>query len=481
MRLENQTVIFCSFVHTHLIYDADGYLTSDGRWTYTWNGENRLVRAAEAIHPTNRAARVVEYAYDHRGRMVWKTIGGTNAPPDTALAYLWDDYNIVRERKNAEDTYNIWGLDLDGSMQGCGGVGGLLAVVKGGEVYTPTYDANGNISEYLDSDGTIAAHQEYDPFGNAVVSSGAAAFTHWFSTKPWCGVTGVYEYQFRKYRPEVGRWMSRDPMNSQFVQSEVSFASNVPLSICDRFGLDNWSSGGQNEVYRVSFSLPNGQLVFKAPLEGKPLPPRYQHDDLLGKRGENDFDKESCTLMVPIRYMYAIQGVRQPDSYNEHFTTSLKNTIETYFNSQNYKCYASESCSVCPEGVAVKVSFTPVTDSGNYDCLIIIGDRISRAWTDAERGIIRIGPNGATKWPTNHGGMQIPILHEFGHFLGLPHPSGKWTNAYEDYSADLESLMGCGMKLRMEDYSKAFCSRLNSATDCCEGWHAQNTAGNDNQ
>ena len=24
-------------------YDADGNLLSDGRWTYTWDGENRLV------------------------------------------------------------------------------------------------------------------------------------------------------------------------------------------------------------------------------------------------------------------------------------------------------------------------------------------------------------------------------------------------------------------------------------------------------
>ncbi len=192
-------------------YDADGNMTSDGRWTYTWNGENRLVRAVEAVHPTNRAPRVVEYAYDHRGRMVWKTIGGTNAPPDTALAYVWDDYNIVRETKNEEVTHNIWGFDLDGTLQGCGGVGGLLAVVKDGEVYTPTYDANGNISEYLDSDGTIIAHQEYDPFGNAVVSSGdVGTFTHWFSTKPWCPVTGMVEYQYREYSPTLGRWTSRD-------------------------------------------------------------------------------------------------------------------------------------------------------------------------------------------------------------------------------------------------------------------------------
>ena len=50
-----------------LSYDADGNMTSDGRFHYTWNGENRLVCASNAEV-------VVTYAYDHRGRMVRKEI-----------------------------------------------------------------------------------------------------------------------------------------------------------------------------------------------------------------------------------------------------------------------------------------------------------------------------------------------------------------------------------------------------------------------
>ncbi len=57
-----------------LTYDLDGNLLSDGRWHYTWNGENRLVCAEEQVCPTNRTLRKVDYAYDHQGRMVWKEI-----------------------------------------------------------------------------------------------------------------------------------------------------------------------------------------------------------------------------------------------------------------------------------------------------------------------------------------------------------------------------------------------------------------------
>ena len=35
-------------------YDADGNLTNDGRWTYTWDAENRLLSDGIALHPARR-------------------------------------------------------------------------------------------------------------------------------------------------------------------------------------------------------------------------------------------------------------------------------------------------------------------------------------------------------------------------------------------------------------------------------------------
>ncbi len=153
-----------------------------------------------------------------------------------STTYVWDNWNIIRETtidncqtvkpSNCQTDY-VWGLDLDGTLQGAGGVGGLLAVVRSdcaatnsnlcpltSNLYLPTYDANGNITEYVSNNGAVVAHYEYSPFGEPVVSSGelAASFTQRFSTKPFCTVTGFSEYQMRKYRVEIGRWMSRDPL-----------------------------------------------------------------------------------------------------------------------------------------------------------------------------------------------------------------------------------------------------------------------------
>ena len=125
--------------------------------------------------------------------------------------YIWDDYNIIVENAGAENvTYNTWGLDLDGTMQGVGGVGGLLAVAKEGACAIPAYDGNGNITEYISDDGTIVSHNDYSSFGRERLTCGDNNYSHRFSTKPYCPKTGLVEFEFRKYMPNVGRWCSRD-------------------------------------------------------------------------------------------------------------------------------------------------------------------------------------------------------------------------------------------------------------------------------
>ena len=204
-------------------YDLDGNMTATGDgWHYFWNGENRMIMASNTEH-------VVTYAYDHQGRMVSKAVN------DSARHYLWDGYNIVQALTHSQ-THTltnsfIWGLDLSGTLQNAGGVGGLLVEVRDGEPYFAAFDANGNVTEYLSADGTLATHYEYSPFGELVVQSGdlADTFTHRFSTKPWCAVTGQSEYEFRKYEPGMGRWLSRDPSSdTTFLAARARGASATP-------------------------------------------------------------------------------------------------------------------------------------------------------------------------------------------------------------------------------------------------------------
>lgn len=140
----------------------------------------------------------------------------------------------------------LWGLDLSNTLQGAGGVGGLLSessLVTSNPItfntHFPTYDGNGNISEYLDSNGTVAAHFEYDPFGNTVVNTDTNnQFSYRFSTKPRDVETGLYYYGYRYYEPLTGRWPSRDPIGERGGLNLYGFVGNDGINSWDRLGLD---------------------------------------------------------------------------------------------------------------------------------------------------------------------------------------------------------------------------------------------------
>ena len=288
------------------MYDSDGNLTNDGRFDYTWNGENRLIKAETRDDLPVGVPRVkVEYAYDHQGRMVWKQIS-TNAVVVSTRTLLWDGYNIIRETINHQPSttnYYVWGRDLSGTLQGAGGVGGLLAEVKGGVAYTPAFDANGNVTEYLSDDGSLAAHYEYSPFGELVVQSGpkADSFTHRFSTKPWCPVTGLSEYEMRKYGPGMGRWLSRDPISEQGGNNIYVVLSNTAINDRDVLGLQPlepgyWIGVGTVEInvgdcgafqWETWFQFGPQRAAPKGGQISQHVMRRYEYDDCCGTTSGN--------------------------------------------------------------------------------------------------------------------------------------------------------------------------------------------------
>lgn len=78
-----------------------------------------------------------------------------------------------RPSEGAAELAFFWGPDLSGTLQGAGGVGGLVAVSIAGQFYFPGYDNNGNVVDYWDESGSLAAEYAYDAFGNTISSSGS--------------------------------------------------------------------------------------------------------------------------------------------------------------------------------------------------------------------------------------------------------------------------------------------------------------------
>ena len=126
------------------------------------------------------------------------------------------------DSQNHEPCAEWRGPDLSGSLQGAGGIGGLLARtdmgqwISGSAFATAFYhsDANGNVTCLMYPNGTLAAKYLYDPFGNMLSQYGsmASANRYRFSSKEWDAASGLYYYLYRFYDPNLQRWPNQDPM-----------------------------------------------------------------------------------------------------------------------------------------------------------------------------------------------------------------------------------------------------------------------------
>ena len=102
------------------------------------------------------------------------------------------------------------------------------------------YDANGNVTQIVDAAGRLAAHYEYDPFGNVTKTGGGelALSNPWrFSTKAQDEVTGWNYYGYRYLDAGTGRWVSRDPIEESGGVNLYGFVGNDGIGRLDALGL----------------------------------------------------------------------------------------------------------------------------------------------------------------------------------------------------------------------------------------------------
>ena len=252
-------------------YDFDGNLISDGRFTYTWDAENRLTTMETHSTIPLPARRKLVFAYDFMGRRIKKDVWHGTSSGGWQLHHKFDfihqlgGWNILAERSGGSEgsflrTYT-WGTDLGGRLSGAGGAGGLLLTElhTSNTVLANGMDLNGNVTLLVNmTSGRAAATYDYGPFGELLRQSGEYAILNpfRFSTKYTDDETGLVAYEYRYYNPSSGTWLNRDPLGDDFFFR--SYIRGLSISQIDSLGSEAlkppYAFVGNNPINRTDMA-----------------------------------------------------------------------------------------------------------------------------------------------------------------------------------------------------------------------------------
>jgi RHS repeat-associated protein len=189
--------------------------------TNEWDAMNRLV----AVQAGNQRT---EFTYDGLARLtsIRKRVGGSEV---SFRRFVWCDDMPCEER------------DVSGAVtkrffhQGMKQESGPNA-----GSYFYTRDHLGSIRELTDSAGNIRARYTYDPFGRSAWLTGDIQADFGFTGLLSPSETGLVIARFRAYDPDLGRWLSRDPLPNTEVNEGANlylYVQNNPVNSLDPLGL----------------------------------------------------------------------------------------------------------------------------------------------------------------------------------------------------------------------------------------------------
>ncbi|MDP2922026.1 MAG: toxin TcdB middle/N-terminal domain-containing protein [Candidatus Omnitrophota bacterium] len=161
-----------------------------------------------------------EFIYDGDGGRVKKIA------PDSSVTYIGSLFEKDSSGKTRKYIYL--------------GQNRIASVESTGSQYYYHEDHLGSSSVVTDSQGQLAQHLEYLPYGKVNVSTGTDIAKHKFTGKELDN-TGLYFYGARYYDPEIGRFITADPtIQRPFDPQDLnrySYCRNNPINYTDPSGL----------------------------------------------------------------------------------------------------------------------------------------------------------------------------------------------------------------------------------------------------
>lgn len=219
-------------------YDLNGNITNTVTATstnsYQFDAANRMISATS---PTNQSL----FTYDGLGRRV-QIIEKTNGVAYVTNKFVWDGQIMVEQR------------DLTGTNVTKRFFGGGEQI--SGTNYYFTQDHLGSVREMVNSAGAIQYRADYDPYGRLIPVQGTLIPDFLYAGMYYHAPSGLNLTLYRAYDSDLGRWLSRDPIQEAGGLNLYAYVDNNPLNAID--------PDGRFALLEAAFALVVGAVVIGA-------------------------------------------------------------------------------------------------------------------------------------------------------------------------------------------------------------------------
>ena len=240
-------------------YDDNGNrVASDdpgrGARAVTYDGRDRIVQVGPAVHEYDDAGRLkragdTDYAYDAAGNLI-----GVELADGPDVEYVVDalDRPVARRVDGDVQSRFAWGSQVLGPLAEKDADGQLVSrFVYGARGFVPEYmerggrrfqlvtDHLGSVRAVVDSQtGDVEQRIDYDPYGRVLRDTNPGFQPFGYAGGLTDPDTGLVRFGARHYDPEVGRWLTVDPIDFGGGDTNLyAYVLGDPVNLADPTGL----------------------------------------------------------------------------------------------------------------------------------------------------------------------------------------------------------------------------------------------------